>query len=102
MATKIPGLDTPGHTNYIAFYGTNAPSSVVPWETTTAGQLNTGKRGAPTAGQNRTPPEVKKSRFLLYLVEHDASYGVHNPPYARYLLKTAREFAEKAPAVPAE
>lgn len=102
VATKIPGLDTPGHTNYIAFYGTNAPSKVVPWETTTAGQLSTGKVGAPTAGQNRTPQEIKKSRFLLYLVEHDASYGVHNPPYARYLLKTAVEFAEKAPAVPAE
>lgn len=102
VATKIPGLDTPGHTNYVAFYGTNAPSTVVPWETTTAGQLNTGKRGAPNAGQSRTPAAIKQSRFLLYLVEHDASYGVHNPPYARYLLKTAQDLANAAPAVPAE
>lgn len=101
-ATKIPGIDTPGHTNYIAFIGTNSPSVMVPWETTTAGQLNTGKKGPATAGQNRTPAAIKQSRFLLYLVEHDASYGVHNPPYARYLLKTARELAETAPAVPAE
>lgn len=101
-ATKIPGIDTPGHTNYIAFIGTNDPAIMIPWETTTAGQLNTGKKGAPTAGQNRTPAAIKQSRFLLYLVEHDASYGVHNPPYARYLLKTATEFAEAAPAVPAE
>jgi hypothetical protein len=36
------------------------------------------------------------------MVEHDASYGVHNPPYARQLLKTAQELAEKAPTIPAE
>ncbi len=100
VSTKIPGLDTPGHTNYVAFIGTNAPSVIIPWETTTAGQLNTGKKGPGTAGQNRTPAEIKQSRFLLYLVEHDASYGVHNPPYARYLLKTAQALAESAPAVP--
>jgi hypothetical protein len=98
---KIPGLDTPGSTNYIAFIGTNNPSRVVPWETTTAGQLNTGKVGPGTAGQNRTPNPIKQSRFLLYLVEHDASYGVHNPPYARHLLKTAKDLANAAPAVPA-
>lgn len=101
-ATKIPGLDTPGHTNYIAFIGTNSPSSVVPWEFTIIGQLNTGKKAPGSAGQNRIPAEIKKSRFLLYLVEHDASYGVHNPPYARYLLKTAQDFANGAPPVPAE
>ena len=26
---------------------------------------------------------------LLYMVEHDGSYGVHNAKYARYLLGTA-------------
>lgn len=101
-ATKIPGLDTPGHTNYIAFIGTNAPASVVPWEFTNIGQLNTGKKAPGSAGQSRIPAAVKQSRFLLYLVEHDASYGVHNPPYARYLLKTAQQLAAEAPPVPAE
>ncbi len=100
--SKIPGLDTPGHTNYVAFYGTNAPTRVVPWETTIAGQLNPGKIGPGTAGQNRLPAEIKQARFLLYLVEHDASYGVHNPPYARYLLKTAQDLVKAAPAVSEE
>jgi hypothetical protein len=101
-ATKIPGIDTPGHTNYIAFNGTNAPSAVIPWEFSTIGQLNPGKKGPGSAGQSRTPAAIKQSRFLLYLVEHDASYGVHNPPYARYLLQTAQKLANEAPAVPAQ
>jgi hypothetical protein len=101
-ATMIPGLYEPGTTNYIAFNGTNNPANVVAWEFTTIGQLNPGKRGPSAAAQNRIPAEIKQSRFLLYLVEHDASYGVHNPPYARYLLKTAQELAKAAPPVPAE
>jgi hypothetical protein len=74
---------------------------VVAWEFTNIGQLNTGKKGPSAAAQARIPA-VKQSRFLLYLVEHDASYGVHNPPYARYLLRTAQELAKAAPPVPAE
>jgi hypothetical protein len=100
---KIEGLYTEGSTNYVAFIGTNTPSIIVPWEFSTIGQLNPGKKGPPTSGQNRITkyaPDILKSRFLLYMVEHDASYGVHNPPYARYLLKTARELAEQAPAIP--
>jgi len=67
--------------------------------------LNTGKKSPPTAGQNRMlkyAPGILQARFLLYMVEHDASYGVHNPPYARYLLKTAGDLADGAPAIPAE
>jgi hypothetical protein len=74
----------------------------VTWETTIAGQFNNGRRGSGTAGQNRTPAAIKQARFLLDLVEHDGSFGMHNLSYARYLLKTARELAEAAPAVPAE
>ncbi|MBK9139611.1 MAG: hypothetical protein IPM17_12755 [Verrucomicrobia bacterium] len=102
---KIQDLYTPGTTNYVAFFGNNAPESVVPWEFTNIGQLNPGRRGPPAAAQariSRYAPEILKSRFLLYLVEHDASYGVHNPPYARYLLQQAREFARQAPGIPAE
>ncbi len=99
-ATKIPGLDTPGHTNYVAFYGNNDPARGVPWEFTVAGQLSPGKVGPGVAGQNRTPAEIKQARFLIYLVEHDASYGVHNPTYARHLIRTAQELIRNAPAVP--
>jgi hypothetical protein len=102
---QIEDLYTPGSTNYVAFIGANDPSAVVPWEYTIIGQLNPGKRGPSAAAQSRISrysPEILKSRFLLYLVEHDASYGVHNPPYARYLLQTARELAKQAPGIPAE
>jgi hypothetical protein len=108
-ATKIPGLDTPGSTNYVAFYGTNAPSSVIPWEFNPIGQLNTGKTGPGAAGQKRLPNAILKSRFLLYLVEHDASYGVHNPAYVGSdpeiqpagILQKALDYAKNAPPVPA-
>jgi hypothetical protein len=101
---KITDLYVPGSTNYVAFIGKNNPASVVPWEFSTIGQLSPGKNSPPTAGQNRISkyaPQILQSRFLLYLVEHDASYGVHNPPYARYLLRTAQELADNAPPVPA-
>lgn len=65
------------------------------WEYTTAGQLSN-----PTAAANVTGPgsadqakvsaDIKKARMYLYLVENDGSYGVHNGPYARYLLATAK------------
>ncbi len=106
-ATKIPGLDDPTSTNYLAFYGTNAPSTVVPWEFNPIGQLNPGKVGPPTAGQKRLPNEILKARFLLYLVEHDGSYGVHNPSYVGSdpaypgVLQKAEDLAKNAPAVPA-
>lgn len=101
---KITDLYVPGSTNYVTFIGTNTPALVVPWEFSTIGQLNTGKKSPPTAGQSRISkyaPEILKARFLLYIVEHDASYGVHNPPYARYLLQTAKELADQAPVIPA-
>jgi hypothetical protein len=107
-ATKIPGLTTPGHTNYVAFNGTNDPSTVVPWEFSTIGQLNSGRKSPGSAGQNRLPAEIKKARFLLYLVEHDGSKGVHNPAYVGWnekvpgLLQQAEELAKNAPAVPDE
>jgi len=104
-ATKIPGLDTPGSTNYVAFIGTNNPAMVVPWEFSTIGQLNADKKSPPSAGQNRMlkyAPQILQARFLLYMVEHDASYGVHNAPYVRRILRQAADLAESAPAIPAE
>jgi hypothetical protein len=34
---------------------------------------------------------IKDARFNLYLIEHDASKGIHNAPYARYLLGVAQD-----------
>jgi hypothetical protein len=101
---KITDLYVPGSTNYVAFIGTNSPASVVPWEFGTIGQLNTGKNSPPAAGQSRITkyaPDILKARFLLYLVEHDASYGVHNRNYVWYLLDTAKTLAEQAGTIPA-
>ncbi len=102
---KITDLYVAGSTNSVAFLGTNNPALVVPWEFSTIGQLNTGKKSPPTAGQNRLlkyAPEILQARFLLYMVEHDASYGVHNAPYVREILIKAAELAKNAPAVPAQ
>lgn len=64
------------------------------WEYTVVGQLSnpTGDPaivGPSSAEQASIPDEVKQARFNLYLVEHDASYGVHNAKYVRYLLQVA-------------
>jgi hypothetical protein len=42
------------------------------------------------------PDGIKKARFNLYLVFHDQSKGIHNPAYARYLLKVADDLVTAA------
>ena len=65
------------------------------WEFQNIGQLSKRTPQVPTgptaAEQNTVPDNIKQARYNLYLVEHDASYGVHNGNYARFLLKVARD-----------
>jgi hypothetical protein len=42
------------------------------------------------------PDKIKKARFNLYLVEHDASKGVHNKDYTRFLLNDAKTNVQSA------
>jgi nitrate/TMAO reductase-like tetraheme cytochrome c subunit len=72
-----------------AKYGTLA------WEYTNPGDLsastNTPALTGPTsAEQTRVPDAIKQARMNLYLVQYDGSFGVHNAPYARYLLGVAK------------
>jgi len=70
------------------------------WEFNSAGQLSNpdgSLRGPTNAEQSAIPDEIKKARFLLYLVEHDASFGLHNPTYTQRLLDDSQAFAEQAP-----
>ncbi len=65
------------------------------WEFSTPGQLSnpTGSSSikGPTAPmQAEIPKAIQEARFNLYLVEHDGSKGIHNAPYARYLLEVAQ------------
>jgi hypothetical protein len=88
-------MEAPAITNAFIPYGPYA------WEYASAGQLsNPGGTntfpgttnlivGPPTALQARIPDGIKQARFNLYLIEHDASKGVHNADYARYLLSVA-------------
>jgi hypothetical protein len=76
-------------TNTFATYGKYA------WEFTTAGQIsnptnNPAIVGPPSALQSRIPDLIKKARFNLYLINNDASKGVHNIDYTRFLLRDAR------------
>jgi hypothetical protein len=64
------------------------------WEYNTAGQISdpTGVARGPTGSeQGAVPLEIKQARFNLYLIEHDGSFGVHNPRYARHLLMVAEQ-----------
>jgi hypothetical protein len=72
------------------------------WEFQTVGQISnpTGDpsiRGPSSAEQSGVPDSIKKARFLLYLVEHDASYGAHNPTYVVNLLEQAKQLVEGTP-----
>lgn len=64
------------------------------WEYNTPGQISNPSGAAMTgptsAEQSAVPAEIKKARLWVYMVEHDGSFGVHNPKYARYLLGTAK------------
>jgi hypothetical protein len=77
-------------------YGTLA------WEFSNEGQLSnpTGDSsiaGPTSAEQSGIPDEIKKARFLLYMVEHDGSYGIHNGDYSRFLLAEAEKLILAAP-----
>jgi hypothetical protein len=65
------------------------------WEFTSIGQLSTptdSVKTGPTAAEQATVPDnIKQARHNLYMIEHDASYGVHNGNYSRFLLKVARD-----------
>jgi hypothetical protein len=37
------------------------------------------------------PDEIKKSRFMLYMVEHDGSYGVHNARFSSGVLNESKK-----------
>jgi hypothetical protein len=71
-----------------ASYGTSA------WEYTTPGELSPGGPGPNTAQQGLIPLNIKMARFNLYLVFHDASFGVHNPLYSLALLNTAQSMVQ--------
>ncbi len=71
------------------------------WEYATPGQLSnpTGSSSikGPTDGsggsvnmQTQIPQAIREARYNLYLIEHDGSKGIHNAPYARYLLEVAQ------------
>jgi hypothetical protein len=64
-------------------YGVNA------WEYTNPGELSPPTPGPTSAQQALIPVNIKIARFNLYLVYHDASYGVHNALYSQSLLTTA-------------
>ncbi len=69
------------------------------WEFANVGQI-TRPPGAPavptpiTSEQSLIPDEIKKARHLLYMVEHDGSYGVHNARFATYVLGEAKKLVE--------
>jgi hypothetical protein len=72
------------------------------WEYAVAGQLSNpngepGITGPTNAEQSGIPDEIKKARFLLYMVEHDGSYGIHNGDYSRFLLNEAETLVLAAP-----
>jgi hypothetical protein len=71
-----------------AEYGTRA------WEYTTPGELSPGGPGPNTTQQVLIPQNIKMARFNLYLVFHDASFGVHNPLYSLALLNTAQSMVQ--------
>ena len=54
-------------------------------------------RGPTPAEQSDVPNEIKQARFLLYLVAYDASYGLHNGRYARFLLNEAKALVAQVP-----
>jgi hypothetical protein len=66
------------------------------WEYSTPGVLsnpegNSKITGPATTNQVLIPDAIKQARFNLYLIQHDASFGVHNADYTRFLLQVAED-----------
>jgi len=69
------------------------------WEFTSAGQLSQPASGPAVTGpaaneQSLIPDEIKKARFVLYMIEHDGSYGVHNARFSTAALKEAKALVD--------
>jgi len=70
------------------------------WEYASPGQLSprppgtTGAYSPTAAEQSQIVAEIKKARHLLYMVEHDGSYGVHNARYSSGLLGEAKKLVQ--------
>ncbi len=69
------------------------------WEFTSAGQLSQPAAGPAVTGpaaneQSLIPDEIKKARFIVYMIEHDGSYGVHNARFSTASLKEAKILVE--------
>jgi len=69
------------------------------WEFSSAGQLSQPASGPSVTGpaaneQSLVPDEIKKARFVLYMIEHDGSYGVHNGRFATDALRAAKALVE--------
>lgn len=62
---------------------------VLAWEYTIPGELSSGTTGPSAAEQNLIPDPIKQARFNLYIVNNDASHGVHNALYSVTLLDDA-------------
>ena len=67
------------------------------WQTNSAGNVTGWTLNNPvtftgpgTAGQALIPDKIKRTRFNLYLVLNDGSFGVHNPTLAINLLNAAQ------------
>jgi len=66
------------------------------WEYTSPGLLSNPNAdpkivGPASTNQVLIPDAIKQARFNLYLIQHDASFGIHNADYSRYLLKVATD-----------
>jgi hypothetical protein len=83
-------------TNGVVAWEYTTPGGLT-WQTNSAGNVTSWTLNNPvtftgptTAGQALLPEQVKRTRFNLYLVLNDGSFGVHNPPQARNLLSAAQ------------
>jgi len=81
--------------NVVAWEYTN-PGGLT-WRTNSAGNVTGWSLNNPvtftgpgTAGQALIPDQVKRTRFNLYVVLNDGSFGVHNPTLAVNLLDAAQ------------
>lgn len=57
-------------------------------------------QGKTAPPQNQVPIEVKRARHNYWFILRDSSFGIHNPPYTRYLLEVANRNLDRIGAPP--
>src|SRR5581483_7417732 len=71
------------------------------WWDYTSSITEEGGTAPPSSQEAQVPIEIKRARYNYYFLLREGSFGIHNTPYARYLLNIANQNLDALGVAPA-